>query len=238
MSVSASIKFVQALNVGVPGVALLGVLATPVVATNGNDSEVVSWTWSWIDTPAGSLIPRGLIADGVVPSITFAPDARGGYLLELVTKDLAGNQARDLRTFQVAEASGYLIPPFVATDRSFNILGQTRGWAKALEELLRYLISGVGGGGSVAIAAYAIDWSLGAVFYKTLGAGAQVFTFANVTDGQTIVVEVTGAASTLTWPTVKWAGGVVPTQTASGTDVYTFIKRGANVFGSVVQAMA
>ena len=42
----------------------------------------------------------------------------------------------------------------------------------------------------------------------------------------------------LTWPTVKWAGGVVPTQTASGTDVYTFIKRGANVFGSVVQAMA
>jgi len=90
----------------------------------------------------------------------------------------------------------------------------------------------------VEIAALAIDWSRGDVFFKTLAAGANVFTFANAANGQVIIVEVTGAASTLTWPTVKWAGGVVPTQTASGTDVYTFVKRGSNIFGSVVQAMA
>ncbi len=93
-------------------------------------------------------------------------------------------------------------------------------------------------GSSVSVSSYAIDWSLGGVFYKTLGAGAQVFTFSNATDGWCIVVEVTGAASTLTWPTVLWAGGVAPTQTASGTDIYTFVKRGSNIFGSVVQAMA
>lgn len=90
----------------------------------------------------------------------------------------------------------------------------------------------------VAVVAMAINWSLGDVFYKTLSPGANVFTFSGMTDGQVIIVEVTGAASTLTWPTVKWAGGTVPTQTASGTDVYTFIKRGGSIFGSVVQNMS
>jgi hypothetical protein len=95
-----------------------------------------------------------------------------------------------------------------------------------------------GAGPSVAIAAMAIDWSLGSVFYKTLAAGANTFTFSNATDGQCIIVEVTGATSTLTWPTVKWPGGTIPTQTSEGTDVYTFVKRGSIIFGSVVQAMA
>ncbi len=93
-------------------------------------------------------------------------------------------------------------------------------------------------GPSVAISAYDIDWSAGSVFYKTLGAGAQVFTFSNAADGMTIIVEVTGAASTLTWPSVKWPGGVAPTQTASGTDIYTFVKRGSTIYGAVNQAMA
>ncbi len=102
-------------------------------------------------------------------------------------------------------------------------------------------VTAPGGGGvaaPVAISAYEIDWEAGDVFYKVLGAGAQAFTFANATDGQVIIVEVTGAASTLTWPTTKWAGGVPPTQTASGTDIYTFVKRGSAVYGSVVQDMA
>jgi hypothetical protein len=87
-------------------------------------------------------------------------------------------------------------------------------------------------------AALVIDWSTSSTFTKTLAAGANAFTFSSTTDGQAIIVVVTGAASTLTWPTVKWAGGTVPTQTASGTDVYTFVKAGANIYGSVVQAFA
>ena len=91
---------------------------------------------------------------------------------------------------------------------------------------------------SVAVPALALDWSAGNVFTKTLASGANTFTFANSVDGQTIVVIVTGASSTLSWPTVKWTGGTPPTQTASGTDVYTFVKAGSTIYGSVVQALA
>ncbi len=91
---------------------------------------------------------------------------------------------------------------------------------------------------SVTPGAFAIDWSKSNVFTKTLGAGANTFTFSNATDGQCINVVVTGAASTLAWPTVKWAAGTPPTQTASGVDVYTFVKAGSTIYGSVVQAMA
>ncbi len=90
-------------------------------------------------------------------------------------------------------------------------------------------------GTTTAIAAMAIDWALGMVYTKTLAAGANVFTFSNAASGMSIIVRVTGAASTLTWPTVLWAGGVAPTQTASGKDVYTFIHDGTDIYGSVVQ---
>jgi hypothetical protein len=88
------------------------------------------------------------------------------------------------------------------------------------------------------LAALAIDWSVSGSFSKTLAAGANTLTFANQTSGAIIVVRLTGAASTVTWPTVKWAGGVAPVQTASGTDVYTFFYDGTTIYGSVVQAFA
>lgn len=93
-------------------------------------------------------------------------------------------------------------------------------------------------GAAFPVLAMAIDWAASSVFTKTLAAGANTFTFSNATSGRMITVRVTGAASTLTWPTVKWPGGVAPTQTASGTDVYTFVHDGTNIYGSVVQAMA
>ncbi len=92
--------------------------------------------------------------------------------------------------------------------------------------------------GAQAISVLDIDWSLSGVYTKTLAAGGNTFTFSNATDGQTIIVILTGAASTVSWPSVKWSGGVAPTQTASGTDVYTFVKAGSTIYGSVVQAMA
>ena len=89
-----------------------------------------------------------------------------------------------------------------------------------------------------AIPALNIDWSQSYSYTKTLAAGANTITFSNQVAGQTIVVRITGAASTLTWPTVKWPGGSPPTQTASGTDIYTFYYDGTNTYGSYVQAMA
>lgn len=91
-----------------------------------------------------------------------------------------------------------------------------------------------------AISASDIDWSTllktGGVYTKTLGANT-TFTFSNLAVG-TIVVRLTNTASnyTVTWPTVKWPGGVAPTMsTGARSDVYTFVYDGTNVFGSYVQ---
>lgn len=96
-------------------------------------------------------------------------------------------------------------------------------------------------GGSVAVAAMDIDWSLGGVFTKTLAAGSNTFTFSNSADGWLITVIVTSDAggSTLSWPSgVYWTGGAEPIQTEmGGTDVYTFVKAGPNIYGSVVQGL-
>lgn len=93
---------------------------------------------------------------------------------------------------------------------------------------------------AIAVPAMAIDWSKANVHTKTLAAGANTFTFANASSGKIIVVRVTsnGGGSTLTWPTVKWPGGTPPTQTPTGTDVYTFIHDGTSIYGSVVQDMS
>lgn len=90
-----------------------------------------------------------------------------------------------------------------------------------------------------AIGASAIDWSTGNAFTKTLAANT-TFTFSNQTSGQTIVVRLTNTASnyTVTWPTVRWAGGAAPTMTIGAkSDVYTFVYDGSNTYGSYVQDM-
>lgn len=137
------------------------------------------------------------------------------------------------------------VATFLATPTTANFLaavtGETGTGAVVFATsptLTTPVINGQTQGGAIAVSAMAIDWSLGQVFTKTLAAGANTFTFSNQASGMVIVVRVTGAASTLTWPTVKWAGGVAPTQTASGTDVYTFVHDGTSIYGSVVQAMA
>lgn len=98
------------------------------------------------------------------------------------------------------------------------------------------------------IASTGIDWSTGNVFKKTLSANT-TFTFSNLKDGQTIVVELTNTASnyTVTFPTtspanVFWVGGGgtaganQPVQTTGAhTDIWTFIYNGTSIHGSVVQ---
>ncbi len=137
------------------------------------------------------------------------------------------------------------VATFLATPTTANFLaavtGETGTGAVVFgtsPTLTTPVINGQTQGAAIAVAALEIDWALGAVFTKTLAAGANTFTFSNQASGMVIVVRVTGAASTLTWPTVKWAGGVAPTQTASGIDVYTFVHDGTSIYGSVVQAMA
>jgi hypothetical protein len=78
----------------------------------------------------------------------------------------------------------------------------------------------------VAMAAHAVDLSLGNVQTYTLS-GAQTLTFTNPpatgSAGSFTLIVTNGASATLTWPTsVDWAGGTAPTLTASGIDILTF----------------
>lgn len=95
-----------------------------------------------------------------------------------------------------------------------------------------------GTGSTSAVSASDIDWSKSGVYSKTIVANA-TFTFSNTSDGLIITVAVTNSgAYTVTWPTVKWPGGIVPTQTVSGTDVYTFVKVGSVIYGTALQSMS
>lgn len=91
------------------------------------------------------------------------------------------------------------------------------------------------------IGASDIDWSLlgftGGIYTHDLTAN-KTFTFSNLSAGQTILVRLTNDASnyTVTWPTVKWAGGAAPVMTIGAkSDIYTFVYDGTDVFGSFVQ---
>ena len=95
-----------------------------------------------------------------------------------------------------------------------------------------------GGSGVTALAGLNIDWSLTSVYTKTLAGGVNTITFSNQTAGAVIIARLTGVASTVAWPALRWPGGTPPVQTASGTDAYTFFHDGTNVYGSYVQAMA
>ena len=158
------------------------------------------------------------------------------------------DEANDQCTITVAASGlslGTGVATWLATPTTANLLaavtGETGTGALVFgtsPTLATPVINGQTQGAAIAVSAMAIDWALGAVFTKTLAAGANTFTFSNQASGMVIVVRVTGAASTPTWPTVKWAGGVAPTQTASGIDVYTFVHDGTSIYGSVVQAMA
>lgn len=85
-----------------------------------------------------------------------------------------------------------------------------------------------------------INWLAGNVFYGSLTAGTNTLSFSNVVNGKAIVVRLTsGGVSAVLWPgAVKWAFGVEPVQTATGTDVYTLVSDGIFIYGSVVQAMS
>lgn len=91
------------------------------------------------------------------------------------------------------------------------------------------------------ITATNIDWALiksnTGLYKKTLSANT-TFTFSNLTAGQAINVLLTNTASnyTVTWPTVKWAGGTTPTMTTGAkSDIYSFFYDGTNIYGTYVQ---
>jgi hypothetical protein len=83
--------------------------------------------------------------------------------------------------------------------------------------------------GYEAISASNIDVSTGAVFSKTIS-GTTTFTVSNVASSGSVtsfILELTngGAYAISWWSGIKWAGGTVPTLTASGIDLLGFYTR-------------
>ena len=77
-----------------------------------------------------------------------------------------------------------------------------------------------------AIAASAINCSLGALFSKTIS-GATTFTITNIAPSGSIssfILDLTnGGSATITWWSgIKWPGGTVPTLTTAGRDILGF----------------
>jgi hypothetical protein len=92
----------------------------------------------------------------------------------------------------------------------------------------------------VTLAGTVINWALSSSFFASISAST-TYTFSNTTDGQTIVVAIdnTSGSATVTWPgSIVWPGGNVPTQSAPGTDVYTFVDILGTIYGAVLQAFA
>jgi hypothetical protein len=85
-----------------------------------------------------------------------------------------------------------------------------------------------------------IPWATSTSHSMTLtGSDTCVVTFTGATDGVTITVAVTTASgAAVTWPTVKWTGGTVPTQSTSGIDFYTFKKVGSIICGAMIPALS
>lgn len=195
---------------------------------------------TWLGTPSGANLASALT--------TALPDTKGGTGLTALGTGVAtflgtptgANLASALTTALPdtkggtgLTALGSGVATFLGTPSGANL-------ASALTTALPISKGGTGHAGTAsAMGALAIDWTLSNVFTKTLANGGNTITFSNQASGMCIMVRLTGAGtSTVTWPTVKWAGGAAPTQTAAGTDVYTFVHDGTSVYGSVVQAMA
>lgn len=85
----------------------------------------------------------------------------------------------------------------------------------------------------------ALDWLVSKNYNVTITTNT-TFSFANTLDGRKLVVAVHATGSdSVTWPAgIKWPAGSPPTQTASGTDIYTFLDIGGTIFGTVSQAFA
>jgi len=81
---------------------------------------------------------------------------------------------------------------------------------------------GAGGG------ARTIDLTLGNVVTCTVSASTVTFTFSNPpasgNAGSFTLILTNGGSQTVNWPaSVKWAGGTVPTLTAAGVDLLSFL---------------
>jgi len=82
-----------------------------------------------------------------------------------------------------------------------------------------------------------IDISSGNVVTATI-VGATTFTFTTTQPNTSFSLLVVDATTNITWPTIKWEGGVEPTWSVTGEDLITLKKIGASWYGSALIGVA
>ncbi|RLD08598.1 MAG: hypothetical protein DRI65_01810 [Chloroflexota bacterium] len=82
-----------------------------------------------------------------------------------------------------------------------------------------------------------IDLSFGNVVTLTV-TGAMTLTFTTIHDNTSFTLLVTDAGANITWPTIKWEGGVEPTWSSAGDDLVTFTKIGSVWIGGALIGVA
>ena len=86
-----------------------------------------------------------------------------------------------------------------------------------------------------------VNWNDSNIQTFTLNTATTTFTFSNPNAGATYILVIrqnAAGSQTIVWPgTVAWAGGTIPTMTATANryDVFTFIYDGSKYFGSYIQ---
>lgn len=169
----ALIQFLQGVTTPGPGLAMIGIAASAVTVTNSTDDpSVKKWTFEVIDAPTGSTVPIGVNQDGGKNSYQFTPDIAGGYEIHMVVQDNQGNFSEDWRVFQIAEASGRIIPPFTADASALNFAGQKKGWAPYLDAYLKAVDAGGGVANPFFLGTYGtnyIGFGANALLLPTLG---------------------------------------------------------------------
>lgn len=126
---SALVKFTQGIYTDVAGRALKGRPGTPVVCSNGDNTNIIFWEYSILDVPEGSSVPVGVFQSGTNPTGSFTPDKIDAYRIRLKTRDTNNNEAIDIRQFLALDDRLLTLPAFNNTSAAeLNFNGQTEGW--------------------------------------------------------------------------------------------------------------
>jgi len=188
-----------------------------IVVANGNNTNVVRWTYYLLDVPVGSALASSSVTpaqDGSTPTFTIGetPVVQGTYRVGLTVHDALGDTVSDVRDVTVPTYNkGLLIPSYLSDNAGHNypipaVAGtpQPRGWMPDLVAWAIALDTASGGStpGAVTRIRFAVGVGASQSSVTSIPAGAVVSRVVlDVTTpysgGATISVGQTGSAALL-----------------------------------------
>lgn len=210
---------------------------TTSLALTLSNSGVTAGTYTSVTVNAKGLVTAGAAA--TAPTITVSGDVTGSGTTSLALT--LANSGATAGTYKSVTVNAKGLVTAGTNPTTMSGYGITDG-ATLGANIFTGIQTFVGiKETKIAVAASAIDVSLGTLFTKTIS-GATTFTISNTAaSGLTscFILELTnGGSATITWWSgVKWAGGTVPTLTSAGVDILGFYTYdGGTIWRGVVLA--